>query len=80
MRINVKFKIGSYQVSLIAGLVTPVWGINSTLKDGHHITMWEFDNPDYGPIKAALLDVQAAFQLPSIRVARSHKNGGYHSY
>lgn len=80
MRLNLKFKIGAYQVSLIAGLVTPVWGINSTLKDGKHITMWEFDEADYGPIRDALQDAQWKHSLPSIRVARSHLNGGYHAY
>lgn len=80
MRLNFKFKIRNYQVSLIAGLVTPVWGINSELLDGYHMTMWEFDNPDYGPIRDALEEAMADHELPAIHVVRSHLNGGYHAY
>ena len=47
MRLNKKIRIGRFQVSLMAGLVTKVQGVNSNLKDKRHIIMWEFDETDY---------------------------------
>ena len=55
-------------------------GINSTLRDGSHIIMWEFDHPHASEVYNALLRVAKQYQLPAIHVARSHPGGGFHAY
>ncbi len=80
MKYNLKFRIGRLQVSLQTGLVTPVAGVNSNLKDDSHIIMWEFDIPDRDLIVAGLEAIQEDFQLPAIHLAQSHPGGGFHAY
>lgn len=80
MRLNYKFRIGRFQVSLVAGLVTKVQGVNSNLKDGQHIIMWEFDETDYDKVRQALFAAQTFNHLPDIYIAQSHPGGGYHAY
>lgn len=80
MKLNKKFRIGRFQVSLMAGMVTKVTGVNSNLKDGNHIIMWEFDETDRTEVCWALQAVQGLFSLPDIHVAESHTGGGFHAY
>ena len=80
MRLNKKIRIGRFQVSLMAGLVTKVQGINSNLKDGDHIIMWEFDETDKMAVLGALQAAQVFHSLPDIHVAESHLGGGFHAY
>lgn len=80
MRLNKKFRIGRYQISVMAGPVTDVIGINSTLKDGQHIVMWEFDETDGLKVQGALWAALCFHQLPDIHIARSHPGGGFHAY
>ncbi len=80
MRLNKRIRIGRFQVSLMAGLVTKVQGINSNLKDGKHIIMWEFDETDKLAVLGSLQAAQAMYQLPDIYVAESHPGGGFHAY
>lgn len=80
MRLNTKFRIGRYQISVMAGPVTDVTGINSNLKNGGHIIMWEFDETDWASVLPALTAIQGIFELPNIHIARSHPNGGFHAY
>lgn len=80
MKLNKKFRIGRFQVSLMAGLVTKVTGINSNLKNGLHIVMWEFDETDKLAVLASLQATQIFHDLPNIYVAESHPGGGFHAY
>lgn len=75
-----KRRIGRYTVSLYIGKQTEVTGINSNLKDGQHILMWEFDNPDPTNMLNQLRYVQAEHVLSDIHIARSSEGGGYHAY
>lgn len=80
MRINKKWRIKGYQISIMAGAVTKVQGVNSNLVDGGHIIMWEFDETDKVSIYSSLFAAQAFHQLPQIHLARSHPGGGFHAY
>lgn len=66
--------------SLRVGRVGQVTGVNSTLKDGSHIIMWEFDDSDWSKVKRWLWASQAFHSLPTIYVSRSHPGGGFHAY
>lgn len=80
MRLSWKPRIGRLQVSIMAGLVTKVTGVNSNLKNGQHIVMWEFDETDDLAVLASLQAAQIFYRLPNIHVAESHLGGGFHAY
>lgn len=80
MRYLFRTRIGPWKISLSIGRVTDVKGINSELKDGRHIIMWETDLTDWNTVKSAFLNAQNQFGLSTIYVARSHPGGGYHGY
>ena len=80
MKLNKKFRIKRFQISLMAGMVTKVTGINSNLADGQHIVMWEFDETDFMKVEAALFAAATFHRLPSIHIAQSHPGGGFHAY
>ena len=64
----------------MAGLVTKVLGVNSNLKNGRHIIMWEFDETNGPEVEKALWAAQVCYRLPDIHIARSHPEGGFHAY
>ena len=80
MRFSIRRRIGRVKFSLVIGTITQVQGINSTLKDGGHILMWEFDEPNFYQIQGALLQAKSDYSLPSIYIAQSHPGGGFHAY
>ena len=80
MTVIKKGRLGKYTVSLYVGRQTKVTGINSALKGGLHIIMWEFDNPDPSNMLAQLTLCQQQFDLSPIHIARSSDGGGYHAY
>ncbi len=80
MTVIKKGKLGQYTLSLYMGKQTEVTGINSTLKDGLHIIMWEFDNPDPTHMLGQLRLSQQQFDLAPIHIAKSSVGGGYHAY
>ena len=80
MRMIIRFRIRRYKASLIIGKVTDVKGVNSTLANGQHILMWEFDITDYEAVKSALKWAQGIHDLPQIHVSQSHPGGGFHAY
>jgi len=80
MRFLFRNRIGPYRIALSIGKVTDVEGINSNVVGGGHIVMWEFDITDYGEVWAALKTAQIEWNLPTITIARSHPDGGFHAY
>lgn len=80
MRYLFRNRIGPWRVVLSIGKVTSVQGINSELKSGWHIIMWEFDETSWEKVRSALLIAQTNFGLPGIYTVRSHPGGGFHAY
>lgn len=80
MRINWQGRIGRIKWSFRAGRITRVTGINSNLKDGRHIIMWEFDGDDHEAVYLALCAAADRYELPPISIVRSHPDGGFHAY
>lgn len=80
MRLFLRKRIGKYKFSLSIGQVTDVKGVNSTLTNGGHVIMWDFDEPDYSKVERWLWGAQAFNGLPAIHVSQSHPGGGYHAY
>ena len=80
MNISKKITILNHKFSVQIRNITRVRGINSTLQDGKHILMWEFDEQEESIVVEGLKYVQARWGLPEVHLARSHPGGGYHAY
>lgn len=80
MRYLFRHRIGAWRFTLSIGRVTDVEGINSELKSGSHIIMWEFDETDEKAVINSLYNAQITWSLPTIYLARSHPGGGFHAY
>ncbi len=55
-------------------------GINSKLKDGKHILMWDFDTVALGDVTESLFFIQEEFFLPNIYVLSTGAAYHYHAY
>lgn len=75
-----KITLGRLKISLAIGLVTKVQGVNSNLRNGQHMLMWEFDVTDFPKVRQWLWATQVFYGLPSIHIVRSHPGGGFHAY
>jgi hypothetical protein len=77
--ILIRKQIGDWVFALTATRIETTVGLNSILKDGHHILMWETDLPFYDSVYNNLKKIQIAHDLPCIHIFRSSKAGGYHA-
>jgi len=59
---------------------TKIIGVNSILKDGNHILLWDFDHVPIEPIKNELRWIQAKYRLPRIIICKTSKIAGFHAY
>lgn len=75
-----RFKIGGIKVTFTVARVVKVIGVNSTLNDGNHIIMWDFDHKTLREIKRELGRVQIIYQLPDIVILRSSEPDNYIAY
>jgi hypothetical protein len=75
----IKLTIGRWRFTFSMAPITKVIGVDSTLTDGNHILMWDFDTDKLEHIELALRDVQHRFELPSIRISQTGKEHGYHA-
>jgi len=63
-----KLRIGHWDFTTTITQFTKVIGVNSTLPDGNHILMWDFDEQELSDVCVALKEAQAEYKLPSIIV------------
>lgn len=80
MNCMLRGKILGHDWVLRIGKLTPVLGVNSTLQDGRHILMWEFDDAEYPEICNTLEAACEAYRLPSIYIVQSSDDSHYHAY
>ena len=80
MNFLIKTQAFSHDILFRVGKLRKVLGANSTLENGKHILMWEFDHVEAHEVTAALLAVQMAYNLPNIHVLTSSEHQGFHAY
>lgn len=80
MKIVLRKRIGRLKISLVIGMITDVSGVNSTLEDGNHIIMWDFDTAALDEVRGWLRGIQQVYQLPTIYIAFSSNNHSFHAY
>jgi hypothetical protein len=76
----IKIRIAHWRFTFTFAPVTDVTGVNSTLKDGWHIPMWDFDDIPLEYVEAALRLVQNKFKLSNIYILNTGKTDHYIAY
>ena len=76
----VKITIGSWRFTFSMAPITKVIGVDSTLPDGNHILMWDFDHVDFWQVHDALVEVQQVYMLPRIYICRTSPRQGFHAW
>lgn len=77
---NLRFEKWGVRVHFGITRTALVRGVNSTLKDGNHFLMWDFDSIPLPEVEEALLFVQRYFLLPDIYILCTGIEGYYHAY
>lgn len=76
----IKIRIAHWRFTWTFAPVTDVTGVNSTLPDGSHITMWDFDDVPLQDIVNTLTTVQYFHKLPNIYVLNTGLVNHYIAY
>jgi hypothetical protein len=75
-----QLRIGNWKFTFTFAQVTDVIGVNSKLKDGNHILMWDFDGVPLNEVAWALLTVQYKYKLSDIYIFNGGKPDSYMAY
>jgi len=76
----IRIRIGNWRFTATLYQITDITGVNSLLKDGNHILMWDFDDIALDIIEADLKWIQQYFQLPNIYILNTGKPDHYIAY
>lgn len=75
-----KIRLGSWRFTFTLAPVIDIIGVNSQLKDGNHIIMWDFDDVKLEQIEIQLSLIQSIYDLPNIYILNTGKPDHYISY
>lgn len=75
-----KFRIGHIRITFTIAQVIDVLGVNSKLKDGNHILMWDFDKSTLEEVRKELRIVQRNWTLPDVYILQSSTPENYIAY
>lgn len=76
----IKIRLGHYRFTFTIASVVDVVGVNSTLPNGNHILMWDFDSTKLGTVIRNLKNIQAIYNLPYIYILETKKHTNYIAY
>ena len=76
----IRIRLGHWRFTFTLYEVTDITGVNSLLKDGNHILMWDFDDIPLWQIKLTLNLIQQDYELPQIRILNTGKKNHYIAY
>ncbi|MBU1067745.1 hypothetical protein KKE60_08155 [Patescibacteria group bacterium] len=76
----IKIRIAHWRFTWTFAPVTDVTGVNSTLPDGRHIPMWDFDDIPLHDVAYELHGVQQAGFLSNIYILQTGKKDHYIAY
>ena len=76
----IRVRLGHWRFTFTLYEVTDITGVNSLLKDGNHILMWDFDEIPLWQVKLTLMCIRNDYQLPQIRILNTGKKNHYIAY
>jgi len=75
-----KIRIAHWRFTFTFAPVTDIIGVNSTLPEGDHILMWDFDNIPLDDVITALQSVKYFYTLPNIYIFNTGTPDHYIAY
>jgi hypothetical protein len=75
-----KIRIGRWRFTFSMAPLTDVVGVDSTLPDGNHILMWDFDDIPLNQVTHELQSTQYKYNLPKIYLLETKPNQNYIAY
>ena len=75
-----RLTVGNYRLTFTLAKIAKVIGVNSELKDGRHILMWDFDDVPLVDVKSALEVVKNRYWLSGIHILRTKEPDNYIAY
>jgi len=78
--VMLKLYIGNWKFVFGIMHYEKVVGVNSRVKGGGHILMWDFDNQDAKTVVKELARIQRKYNLPPIYILETNPNKGYIAY
>jgi len=75
-----RIRVGRWRFTVSMAPVLDCIGVNSKLKDGHHILMWDFDHRTLKQVETALRQVQRKYVLPPIYILQGSNMKSYIAY
>jgi len=75
-----KLTIFNWRFTFSCAPITKVIGVNSTLPNGNHILMWDFDDTGLNNVIDALLSAQRVYELPTIYIVETKKDKNFAAY
>jgi len=75
-----RLTIGSLRMTFSCARITKVIGVNSELKDGNHIIMWDFDDVPLDNVRYALRVVQTRYWLSEIIILKTKEPDSYNAW
>jgi hypothetical protein len=75
-----RFRVWKWRFTFTFAPVVDVVGVNSKMRDGRHILMWDFDHLPLANVKAILAEIAVQEHLPKIYILESSKPDNYIAY
>lgn len=75
-----RLTIGDLRLTFSCARITKVTGVNSELKDGNHIIMWDFDDVPLEIVKFNLSYVLTRYCLSDIIILRTKEPDSYNAW
>lgn len=75
-----RLTIGDLRMTFSCAHITRVVGVNSELKNGNHILMWDFDDVPLEDVKRALHIVQTRYFLSDIYILETKEKRNFCAY
>jgi hypothetical protein len=76
----IRIRIGHWRFTFTLYQITDITGVNSQLKDGNHILMWDFDDIPLEIVQTELSIIQSIYDLPNIYILNTGKPNHYIAY
>jgi len=75
-----RFRVWKWRFTFTFAPVVDVIGVNSKMRDGRHILMWDFDHLPLAAVIAILTELAYRERLPDIFILESSKPDNYIAY
>ena len=76
----VKITLGRWRFTFSMAPIVNIIGVDSTLPDGNHVIMIDFDATTLEKVITEMLKIQSVYHLPTIYISETSKDTGFHAW